>query len=254
MDPSPVPISEFVKSAPFWKEHPTSLPSVEELTAFLKSVDPKVYPYSDVVAALLAALREHMTSNVPVGPLTLEAYEGLAKALQGIVVEAVAGIKDDVKEVVVAVQDGVKDATAGVNEIRAADSVTDTAVGASKVVEAVAETTAKVADEVQDAAKKVSEATDAIEKAAIEAGLDEKKVKEVTDKVEAAVVAVSDAADKAEDVAKKVDKAMDAVQAAAPAVEVVEQKCCLVWGRLGRFCKKKPQPQPPSQPEEAPKA
>jgi methyl-accepting chemotaxis protein len=242
MDPSPVPISEFVKSAPFWKEHPTSLPTAEEITAFVKSVDTKVYSYTDVVAALLVALREHMTANVPVGPLTLEAYESLAKALQEIVVETVASVKDDLKDVVVAVQDGVKDASAGVAEIRAADSATDAAVGTSKVVEAVAETTAKVADEVQDAAKKIAEATDAAEKAAIAAGLDEKKVKDVTDKVEAAAAAVADAADKAEDVAKKVDKAMDVVQAMAPAVEQVEQQCCLVWGRMRGLCKKKTPP------------
>lgn len=247
MDPSPVPISEFVKSAPFWKEHSTSLPTPEEIVAFVKSVDTTVYSYVDVVAALLVALREHMTANVPVGPLTLEAYEGLAKALQQIVVDTVAGVKDDVKEVVVAVQDGIKGAAAGVAEIRAADSATDAAVGASKIVEAAAETTAKVADEVQDVVKKVSEATDAAEKAAIAAGLDEKKVKEVTDKVEAAAAAVADAADKAEDVAKKVDKAMDAAQAIAPAVEQVEQHCSVLWGRCLGLCRKKaPKPLEPS--------
>lgn len=242
MDPTPmsVPLPEFIKSAQFWKEHPTSLPSVEQVTKFLKSIDPNVHSYSDVVAALLVALHEHMTANVPVGPLTQEQYEQLAKALQDIVAEAVSGIKDDMKEVVVAVQDGMKDAVDGVTEVRAAETVTDTAVGASKVVEAVAETTAKVADEVQDAAKKVAEASDALEKAAIAAGLDEKKVKEVTNRVEDAVATVADVADKVEDVAKKIDEVMDSAQAVAPAVEMVEQKCCLLWGHLGRFCKKVP--------------
>jgi methyl-accepting chemotaxis protein len=246
MDPSPVPISEFVKSAPFWKEHPTTLPTAEEVAAFVKTVDTKIYSYADVVAALLVALREHMTANVPVGPLTLEGYEQLAKALQQIAVDAVAEIKNDVKDAVVAVQEGVKDAAEGVAEVRAAETATDAAVGTSKIVEAVAETTAKVAGEVQDAAKKVAEATDAVEKAAVAAGLDEKKVKEVTDTVEAAAAAVADAADKAEDIAKKVDKAMDAAQAMAPAVENVEQHCCILWGRIRGLCKKAPKPVEPT--------
>lgn len=231
-----VPVSEIIKAASFWKEHLTSLPLMEEITGFLKTVDPKVYPSVDVVVALLAALREHMRTSVPAEALTLEAYEGLVKAIQSIVSEAVADIVVDVKEVVVAVQDNV-------HELRAAESVTDAAVAASNVVEAVVEATAKVADEVQDAAKKVAEATNMVEKAAIEAGLDEKSVKtvkEVADKVEAVAKTLADAADKVEDVAKKVDAVIDSAQAMAPAVEVVEQKCCLFLGWFRCSCKKAP--------------
>ena len=231
-----VPVSEIIKAASFWKEHLTSLPLMEEITGFLKTVDPKVYPSVDVVVALLAALREHMRTSVPAEALTLEAYEGLVKAIesiQSIVSEAVADIVVDVKEVVVAVQDNV-------HELRAAESVTDAAVAASNVVEAVVETTAKVADEVQDAAKKVAEATNMVEKAAMEAGLDEaavKTVKDVADKVEAVAKTLADAADKVEDVAKKVDAAIDSAQAMAP---VVEQKCCLFLGWFRCPCKKAP--------------
>jgi len=231
--PVPVPISEIIKAASFWKEHSTSLPLVEEIAEFLKMVDPKVYPSVEVVVVLLAALREHMRTIVPVKFVSLEEYEGLVKAIQSILTEAVSDIVVDVKEVVVAVQDSV-------HELRAAESVTDTAVAASNVVEAVVEATAKVADEVQDAAKKVAEVTNMAEKAAIAVGLDEKAVKtvkEVADKVKVVAETLADAADKVEDVAKKIDEAIDAAQAMAP---VVEQKCCLFLGWFGRSCKKAP--------------
>lgn len=226
MDPVPVPVSEFVKSAPFWKEHATSMPLVEEVIAFIKSIDLKTYSYAEAVPALLAALREHMTANVPEDERSLEE---IAKSLQEILSEAVADVKADVKDIVVAVQEGEKKIDAAVAEVRAADSPAEQVAAVTNVVEATAETTEKAAAEVQGAAKTVADASNAVEKAAIEAGLDEKRVKEVTDAVESAAATVADIADKAEDVAKT-------VQAVAP---VVEQHCGFLWGLCAGLCRKK---------------
>ena len=184
-------VSEYVKSAPFWSTNPTTLPNVAEVQAFLSSVDPKIYSYSEVAIATFSELRSHALTRVTLCNTTVSQLQDQWGSIQKVGGGAIASIIVDLHDVVDAVNALKHDPLA---------PVSGTVVNISNVVEAVAGATVHQGEIVVDLLDKV--------------GVDSKVVAEVSSAI---------------DVAKKVDDVAEKVEAVAVQIEQVEVKCCLWW-------------------------
>ena len=193
--PVVITVSEYVKTAPFWSTNPTTLPNIAEVQAFLSSVDPKVYSYSEVAIATFSELRSHALTRVTLCNTTVSQLQDQWGSIQKVGGGAIASIIVDLHDVVDAVNALKHDPLA---------PVSGTVVNISNVVEAVAEATVHQGEIVVDLLDKV--------------GVDSKVVAEVSSAIDVVV-----------DVAKKVDDVAEKVEAVASQVEQVEVKCCLWW-------------------------
>jgi hypothetical protein len=189
--PVVITVSEYVKTAPFWSTNPTTLPNIAEVQAFLSSVDPKVYSYSEVAIATFSELRSHALTRVTLCNTTVSQLQDQWGSIQKVGGGAIASIIVDLHDVVDAVNALKHDPLA---------PVSGTVVNISNVVEAVAEATVHQGEIVVDLLDKV--------------GVDSKVVAEVSSAI---------------DVAKKVDDVAEKVEAVAVQIEQVEVKCCLWW-------------------------
>jgi hypothetical protein len=197
---APIEVSEYVKTAPFWSTNPTTLPNVAEVQAFLSSVDPKIYSYSEVAIATFSELRSHALTRVTLCNTTVSKLQDHWGLIQKVGGGAVASIIVDLHDVVDAVNALKHDPLA---------PVSGTVVNISNVVEAVAGATVAIAHQgeiVVDLLDKV--------------GVDSKVVAEISSAIDVVV-----------DVAKKVDDVAEKVEKIAVQIEQVEVKCCLWWHR-----------------------